>query len=51
MWREGVWCQKFQPTKRLGRLFEVSQPKDVQQLGEDRDMQEAIQSSLHLATN
>ena len=24
MWVEGVWSQKFQPTGRLGRLFEVS---------------------------
>lgn len=49
-WRNGVWCQKFQSARRLGRLFEVSQPSHSRAPVEDSDMQEAVQVSLSQAT-
>lgn len=49
MWREGVWCQKLQPTGELGRLFEVAQPRDktTQSVaGEEGSMQRALEASF-----
>ncbi|PVH90093.1 hypothetical protein DM02DRAFT_607707, partial [Periconia macrospinosa] len=52
MWVEGVACQKFQSTGRLGRLFAVSQPQpDTHAIDRgDGDIQRAIVVSLSQAT-
>jgi superfamily II DNA helicase RecQ len=52
MWVEGVWCQKLQPSGKLGRLFEVSQPADAQEPvdDDDREMRQAVELSLTQAT-
>lgn len=51
MWQEGVWCQKFQPAGTAGKLFEVSQPQEVQEIAhEDREMERAMELAFTKAT-
>lgn len=52
MWVEGIACQKFQNTGRLGRLFAVSQPQPNTHMvdREDEDIRRAVTASLSQAT-
>jgi hypothetical protein len=51
LWQEGVWCQKFQRTGPLGRLFEISLPVEVgtqhaAAAGNKGDLQRALEVSF-----
>lgn len=53
MWTAGVWCQKFQPTGQLGRLFEVEQPRSEGRQGvahQEGNMQRALEISFAEST-
>ena len=50
MWTAGVWCQKFQPTGRLGRLFEVSRPRTQVVADRGGKLQCALESAFAQST-
>ncbi|KAI9881994.1 MAG: hypothetical protein M1823_006286, partial [Watsoniomyces obsoletus] len=53
MWTAGVWCQKFQPTGQLGRLFEVGKPRNEDAQGvadEEGGLQRALETVFTQST-
>jgi superfamily II DNA helicase RecQ len=53
LWAQGVWCQKFQPTGPLARLFEVRQPHDKGKQSaaeEEGELQRAIEMAFTQST-
>ena len=53
MWAERVWCQKFQSTGQLGRLFEVRQPHNKGTHGvasAESNLQRALETSFAQST-
>ena len=52
-WVQGVWCQKFQPTGQLARLFEVNQPRDKStqhSINKEGDLQQALETVFTQST-
>jgi hypothetical protein len=52
-WREGVWCQKYQPSGQLGRLFQVSPLRSEgaqYAANEEGDLQRALKASFLQST-